>query len=170
MVLKASRQKQSMSETEPEPPVAGLLPALRKLPTYSGLVFRGLPQGVDPPLRTVATSGLTPTSTNPAVALEGRSHGRVVAILSRNGRVLGRLSAHPELAEVVFLPGTLLSPVQTWTSTTGVVVALLEELAAESSNQRASSADEMIAEVERLLQRIEPFPVLIVGKFAGGIF
>jgi hypothetical protein len=87
--------------------IGGFLDALDKLPPSGGVLWRGLgaPPFSVPPLAVL--TGLASASRNPRVATENFTAQTILVLLSRTGRDIAALSAHPEESEVIFRPGTV---------------------------------------------------------------
>jgi hypothetical protein len=105
-----------------------LLSALDKLPPYRGLSYRGyaVPDGRLRP-RTVMSGVLVPTSRDPRVATDNFATSGVYAVIGSRGRDLASISRHPQELEVVFRPGSLFLPIESF-DVGGLEVAIIEEL------------------------------------------
>lgn len=105
-----------------------LLSALDKLPPYRGLSYRGyaVPDGRLRP-RTVTSGVLVPTSRDPRVATDNFETTGVYAVISTRGRDIASLSRHPQEREVVFRPGSLFLPIETFDAG-GLEVSVVEEI------------------------------------------
>ncbi len=105
-----------------------MLAAVAKLPPHAGLTYRGLADETDIPSSPCGIRVLLATSRDPKVATANGKLPVLLAIVSRTGRALRELSAHPEEHEVVFLPGTVLVPVTSVdVGEVGVKLVLLDE-------------------------------------------
>ena len=149
------------------------LTAVEKLPPYEGLTFRGLASGHPAPSGTGMVTGVMASSRNPRVASENFSAAALLALLTRTGRDISALSAHPDEAEVVVLPGSLWRPIVT-VEAEGVAVHVLEELDVQRTGSSpaawGASQQEVLDQISRALQvaRVRPpAQVSAPGKFAG---
>jgi hypothetical protein len=105
-----------------------LLSALDKLPPYRGLSYRGyaVPDGRLRP-RTVMSGVLVPTSRDPRVATDNFSTTGVYAVIGSRGRDIAPISQRPQEQEVVFRPGSLFLPIESF-DVGGLEVAIVEEI------------------------------------------
>jgi hypothetical protein len=105
-----------------------LLSALDKLPPYQGLSYRGyaVPDGRLRP-RTVTSGVLVPTSRDPRVATDNFSTTGVYVVISSRGRDIASISQHPQEQEVVFRPGSLFLPIESF-DVGGLEVTVVEEI------------------------------------------
>ncbi|THV43589.1 hypothetical protein [Glycomyces buryatensis] len=84
---------------------------LAQMPKRPGLTFRGITG--EPPAAVFRVPKVLPTSQDPRVASENFTADHLAAILTRTGRLVSRMSAHPNEREIVLLPGVLLQPIGT---------------------------------------------------------
>jgi hypothetical protein len=105
-----------------------LLSALDKLPPYRGLSYRGyaVPDGRLRP-RTLMSPVLVPTSRDPRVATDNFATTGVYAVISSRGRDIASLGRHPHEQEVVFRPGSLFLPIESF-DVSGLEVSVIEEI------------------------------------------
>jgi hypothetical protein len=149
-----------------------LLSALDKLPPYRGLSYRGyaVPDGSLRP-RTVVSAVLVPTSRDPRVATDNFSTSGVYAVISSRGRDLATLSRHPHEQEVVFRPGSLFLPIETFDAG-GLEVSVVEEIDPDRDRDDQPEftleqlEDQMRAAIEDARGR-PPFADVTPGKFVG---
>lgn len=87
------------------------LDAIGKLPAAGGLVYRGLVGGgpASDPVPLGVLAGLAATSRDPRVATQNFACDTLLVLLTRTGRDLSALSAHPEEHEVLQRPGSVWS-------------------------------------------------------------
>lgn len=97
----ASDEEAAVSE-----PVTHLLAALDKLPPTGGIVLRGLDGAPDSVAALGVLTDVVATSRQVLVATENLTARTLLVLLSRTGRDLSALSAHPEEEEVALRPGT----------------------------------------------------------------
>jgi hypothetical protein len=149
-----------------------LLSALDKLPPYRGLSYRGyaVPNGRLRP-RTVASGVLVPTSRDPRVATDNFSTTGVYAVIGSRGRDIASLSRHPQEQEVVFRPGSLFLPIESF-DVGGLEVAVVEEIDPDRDRDEqpaftlAQLEDQMRSAIEDARAR-NPVEGVTPGKFAG---
>ena len=165
--------------TGPVPDAAtlrALISGLEKLPRYSGVSFRGRAAGarfgVGAP--SVVSPGLTATSRDVRVATENLTTRELYAVVGTSGRGLWPVSQQPHEQEVVFLPYTLFSPVETL-EVEGVRVTIVEQLEVDAA-QRSNAGDWPLERVRGVIQRAVraalahgPVEVTSPGKFLGDI-
>ena len=171
-----------MSDVAPSPQdrFDRFLTAMVKLPAAAGVTFRGLPAPAPTPEGLVVTAGVNATSRDPRVASEGGSHTRLLAVAGRSGRDLSALSAHPDEAEVVLLPGAALLPLGRMdVPEVGVTVYLVEELASTQDGRPPGAPvgvpptrEELTRHVRDAVLRVwrgQQVQVHVPGKFAGSL-
>lgn len=154
-----------------------MIAALAKRPLATGLVFRGLPEDGEPLSGMTITGSMTATTRDPRVATDNFAHNRLYAIIARKAREVGELGDHPDEAEVVLLPGTVLVPVgMIRVDGMGATAQILEEvdpLAGRTGNTALpDTVDDLIDKVVRTVvkaRRAEPIPLTSPGKYAGAI-
>jgi hypothetical protein len=138
-----------------------LLSALDKLPPYRGLCYRGyaVPDGRLRP-RTVVSAVLVPTS-------------GVYAVISSRGRDLATLSRHPHEQEVVFRPGSLFLPIETF-DVGGLEVSVVEEIDPDRDRDEQPPftleqlEDQMRSAIDESRGR-PPVEDVTPGKFVGSL-
>lgn len=154
----------------------GLVETLSRLPAQPGLTFRGT--AGQPPTTALQVSAVLPTSQDPRVASENFTAERLAAIITRTGRLIAPLSAHPSEQEIALLPGILLLPIGTL-AVPGLAaeVVILEE-AADAPVDRTSaeptedglptSRDELFAQITATVTTAlaaEPVQIHSPGRF-----
>lgn len=149
------------------------LRALERLPTYTGIVFHGLPS--IPQLAPARwTRGVTATSKDPRIATENFSTPAVAAIVSRTGRDIAAFSAHPAEQEIVLPPEVVLLEVARTALPDGRPVVIVEQLAeSDPSASLPPTLDELVSHVQKLLGaslESPPVPVTTPGKFVEPLF
>jgi hypothetical protein len=160
---------------EPDAGLAGFLAALDKLPPYDGITFRGLALGEVAPESTTVTANVMASSRNPRVATENFTSAATLAVLNHTGRDISALSAHPDEAEIVLLPGTMWRHLM-WLDlpSPAIRVHVLEQLDLSGGSHPqvswGTSLDDVQERITRAIQVAaarEPVEVHIPGKFNG---
>ncbi len=151
----------------------GLLRALERLPTHTGIVYHGLPS--IPRLAPARwTRGVTATSRDPRIATENFSTPAVAAIVSRTGRDITQFSAHPAEQEIVLPPEAVLLEVARTSLPDGRPVVIIEQLAEQDPS--ASLPPTLDALVDHVHQRLQSglsapeAPISTRGKFVEPFF
>lgn len=128
------------------------LRALERLPPYTGIVFHGMP-GVPDLARARWTKGVIATSTDPRVATENFASPVIAAIVSRSGRDISAVSAHPQEHEIVIPPEVPLQEVGRTVAPDGRTVVIIEQLAEiDPESGLPSTLQGLIQAVEARLQ------------------
>jgi hypothetical protein len=158
---------------DPGEAALAFLRALSRLPTFTGIVFHGLPAAPD--LRAARwTRGVTATSHDPRIATENFSTAVIAAIVSRTGRDISAFSMHPHEQEVVLPPEVALLEVARTQASDGRPVLILEQLApADAAASLPATLADLVGEVERRLaaaQAAAPVDVTTPGKFVEPLF
>lgn len=158
-----------------EPSTAGLLAALEKLPATAAVSYRGLPGDAAAPTGTFVAEAFTATSRDPRIATENFAADSIVAIAGRTGRDISFMAKHPDEAEIVFLPGAILRPVQT-THADGITVHVIEELLTDETAHPdpalPSDPDallELVIEAVTTASTASPIAITTPGKFSGSL-
>ncbi|MCY1715529.1 hypothetical protein OVA26_01055 [Microbacterium sp. SL62] len=149
------------------------LRALKRLPTYTGIVFHGLPTGSG--LSSARwTHGVTATSNDPHIATENFWTLAVAAIVSRTGRDIAAFSAHPAEQEILLSPEVVLLEVARTALPDGRPVVIVEQLAeSDPSASLPPTLDELVSHVQQLLRaslESPPAPVTTPGEFVEPLF
>lgn len=105
-----------------------LLDALDKLPPAGGLCWRGLDDTPDSVPDLGVLTALVPTSRDPRIATEDFTARTILVLLTRTGRDLSALSAHPQELEVAQRPGSTWHRLPDRTLDTPAPLIVLEEL------------------------------------------
>jgi hypothetical protein len=150
---------------------------LAKLPPTVALTFRGMPAGVEPMSAMTMTSKLVRTSRDPRVATDNFAHTMLFAIIARKARDVSNSAEHPEEAELVLLPGTVLNPIgQIRVTSMGSTAQILEEVDPSvgkfASAGMPESVDELIDMVVTQVskaRRMDPVELTSPGRYAGTI-
>jgi len=152
--------------------LAALLSALEKLPAYRGLCYRGHEGGRDDvPLRATPSGVLVATSRDPRVATENFRTSGLFAVISSHGRDLTQVSEHRAEREVVFRPGTIFLPIETF-DVEGLLVTVIEEIDTDATPGEPPEVtldelrERMLADVAESRQQ-EPVTITSPGKFVG---
>ncbi|GAB3127775.1 hypothetical protein GCM10027056_27860 [Glaciibacter psychrotolerans] len=160
-----------MSTPQPTNPFERFLQTMEKFPPSPGLVFHGLPAGATASAAGTLR-GIVATSRNPRVATENFTTPVVACIVTRTGRDIGPLSAHPAEEETVLLPGIVLLPVMSGRhDALGIDFVVWEELnldaEAVDADRDAASAALQLEITERLTAawNAEPITIGSPGKF-----
>ncbi|GAB3404317.1 hypothetical protein GCM10027515_16140 [Schumannella luteola] len=154
------------------PPIEQLLPIIQKLPQFSGIVWRGAPEGLGGPI--VAAQPFS-GSLDARVASENFTAPVLLAIVSLTAREIGVLSANPAEQEIVMLPGTGLAPLTGVGQQGGVTMQLVGQLAigeAERVPQPFPERADLAAAVGQALTaglEAPTFTVANPGRFSGPI-
>lgn len=151
---------------------AALLAALDKLPPYQGLSYRGYTDG-GPRRGTTISAGLVASSLDPRVATDNFTTPGVFAIIGNRGRDLSALSRIPVEREIVFRPGSMFLPIESF-DLDGLRVSVIEELDPDRAPGTPPSVpleqleEQMRAEISAARRR-EPVASVTPGKFVGDL-
>lgn len=155
--------------------MSNILHAIERLPSFSGVAFRGLANGEAEPHQLGVVNGAAYASLRARAAAENLVALRLLVLLNRTVRNIAPFSQHPEEGEVVVRPGSV------WHRLISITVPgleapalVLEELdpsgPAPVPEGWGDTRSELAARVRALVEAdraAEAAPIAVPGKYSG---